>query len=42
MGNIDLRGIVYFAFFGMACAVVAVLVGIPYGIWWAFHHITIR
>lgn len=34
--------LIKFGIFGMIVAALAVIVGIPYGVWWAFHHITIQ
>ena len=34
--------LVKFGIFGMIVAALAVVIGIPYGAWWAFHHITIN
>lgn len=32
--------LIKFGIFGMIVAAAAVVIGIPAGIWWAFHHIT--
>lgn len=34
--------LIIFGLFGMAVAALLVVVGVPLGLWWAFHHITIN
>jgi hypothetical protein len=39
--DLDLRGLVWFALIGMVAAVIVVLGGAGWLIWWAIHHIAI-
>ena len=36
----DLRPLIWFAGFGLVIAVLLVVVGVPAGIWWLFHHVS--
>lgn len=38
----DLRPLIYLAAFGGICALLLAVVGVPYGLWWAFHHVSIH
>jgi hypothetical protein len=38
----DLRPIFWLAGFGLVCAVLAIIVGIPAGAWYLFHHLAWR
>lgn len=39
MYDFDLSGVFYLAIIGLAAIALAVLVGIPLGGWWLYHHI---
>jgi len=41
VGHIDVRGLVWLAIFGLICAVILVIGGGTYGIWWLIHHVHI-
>lgn len=41
MYDFDLRGLFFFAVLGMAAAAIAVVVGLPLGAWWVFHHVSV-
>jgi hypothetical protein len=38
----DLRPFVYLALFGLLCAVLMIVIGVPAAIWWLFHHVSIH
>lgn len=41
MWDIDYRPLIWMAFFGLACAALLIVVGIPAAAWWAWHHVNV-
>lgn len=35
----DMRPLIWMAGFGLLCAAALILVGVPAGLWWLFHHV---